>query len=287
MMKSYQKQGDLSPLLAMLRMAAKSLGKDFRKAAREDSAHEGKYMKKRTPMSTLRTKDLEGDISEDAEHGQDAMDPTIRSRMNALIAENQALRGKESKAVDAKPVKHEDDHALMATAMANSLMPVMNTLIQNQNSFFEKYGQGAGKTTVSPYQMPSPQVSQDRRRPRSNAVQPQDTYGPAANKMPRSNLEGRVDRYLHNPIGHEVWKKWLRVCNNCGCYVAHFGNKCKNKKRPNFNPKDDPRTCVPIENHPATRAAALERCRQEFQTYGANVRWNCLDNQAPSPQKLA
>jgi hypothetical protein len=81
--------------------------------------------------------------------------------------------------------------------------------------------------------------------------------------------------------------RWLRVCNNCARFGAHFGSYCRGDKRPNFDPKADPKQVVPLETYPRTRTEALERCRHEYRTYGNRVRWNCRDSEAPTPGELA
>lgn len=149
----------------------------------------------------------------------------------------------------------------------------------------------------------NPRPPPSRKRSHTNSNQPtgggqarndMSKYGPGAGGQDakqgpnkRSRTEDRVDRYLHNPPGPENWKKWFRVCNNCGKYVAHYEKICKDSRRYNYVPNEDPRRVQPIESYPSNYANALERAKQEFKIYGARVKWNCLDNVAPSPSDLA
>jgi hypothetical protein len=134
-------------------------------------------------------------------------------------------------------------------------------------------------------------------KPWQQQANPMDKYGPGGgqpkadihdggNKRPRYS-DTHVDRYLHNPAGPENWKRWFRVCNGCGRYVAHFQKMCRAPRRHNYKPNEDPRVTQPIESYPANYPAALERAQQEFKEYGSQVRWNCPEQYAPTPDQLA
>ncbi len=256
-------------------------------------------------MNTVQTseeEDEEGDSDEDEEQdGEDDSDTRyfrITSKMNSLRMENKSLR-KQLMTVVQQPSQDQ-------TALASAIN-TMTTFMQSQSKQGNRSSDSLSTTTpssgygshqdCSSDSKPSRQEGPSRKRSRTNSNKPMekqggggaksmDKYGPNSGGA-RGRGADSFDRYQHNPAGPEPWKRWLRVCSHCGCHGGHFGTQCQGELRPNFNRHEDPRAVKPIEPYPATREAALARCRQEYRTYGSRVRWNCKDHEAPTPQELA
>lgn len=217
----------------------------------------------------------------------------FQSKMNALHIENQSLKNQITELNLARQQDSQQQATQIATQMAN-MRSQINSLMQQASSTSRQastYTGGGGG-----YQANS------RKRSKMNSNKPADRYqgggssgmniyaggGGQQAKQPSKKAEGQVDRHLHNPPGPEPWKRWLRVCNNCGRHGAHFGKRCKGQRRYNWTPSEDPRLVQPIEPYPANRQAALERCREEVRLYGATgVRWNCLPHEIPDASELA
>jgi hypothetical protein len=215
----------------------------------------------------------------------------LQSKVNALQMENQSLKNRVTEIDTARqPDRHQDpqQHLLLQqiASQMNSLLQQSQTGRSASNFTF-----GGGGNPGSP-----------RKRSKMNSNKPMDRYqgGGSSTKMniygpggggqpgkPSKKSDDHIDRYLHNPSGPEPWKRWLRVCNNCGRHGGHFGKRCKGQRRYNWTPSEDPRLVQPIEPYPANRQAALERCREEIRLYGTTgVRWNCTPNEAPTPAEL-
>lgn len=237
-------------------------------------------------------------LDEEEEHEEE--DETFQfqtmSKMNTTLRmENESLR-KQLTAVQQQPAQ---DHT--ATALISAIN-TMTSFMQSQSNQNYRSNSTSSLPSTSDSQVNSidsrgvtsnPGNSRKRSRVNSNKLMDKQGGGGAKNMDkygPGGGARGKgdpIDRYQHNPAGPESWKRWLRVCNNCGCYGAHFGTQCQGTQRPNFNRQEDPRKVQPIEQYPPTREAALVRCRQEYRMYGSRVRWNCKDQEAPTPQELA
>ena len=126
-----------------------------------------------------------------------------------------------------------------------------------------------------------------QKRVRMNSMTSQE--GDRRRKDSRSGRDSTslVPPYLYNPKGNEAWMRWLRVCLRCGCWVGHFYRNCHGHPRPGYDPNQDPKAAVPIEDYPATRELTLQRCKAELREYGKNlIRWNCSFADAPTEHEL-
>lgn len=238
----------------------------------------------------------------------------FRSKMNALQMENQSLRNQvtelssnsRQQQLDARFDAQQQKLDAYSQKLDN-ITSNMNALLQNQGGgSMPAQSYGGGSTPAGPSYGGG---GGNRKKSRMNSNKPMDNrqqggasnamdhYGPKGGQQQQHHKDNRdsrkrpredqVDRYLYNPKGHEVWKKWLRVCGNCGCYGAHFFKGCKGARRFNWTPNEDPRLVQPIEPYPASYQAAIARCKEEITTYGANrVRWNCLEHEAPTAAEL-
>jgi hypothetical protein len=219
----------------------------------------------------------------------------LESKMNAM---NQSLSSRLQ--------AQEDRQGAQFQSLMNSMsqhQSSMNALLQQRpaigsgdaGSSGGHNSRGNNKRSRANSNKPWEQRPQQQQQQQSN---PMDKYGPggggggqpksahqAGDKRQRSDT--RIDRYLHNPSGPENWKRWFRVCKGCGRYCAHFEIACKAPRRHNYNPSEDPRTVPPIEPYPTNYAAALGRAKEEYRIYGAQVKWNCSDQVAPTPDQLA
>jgi hypothetical protein len=224
--------------------------------------------------------DSDGDQGYEDEDDAQGSDARMRAKVNSLIMENRSL--KQRLAQQATPAPPQQQQQASGIADNTALVNAINALVQdrsreNNRSDRSSHSSGGGGGSNS---------SRSAKRHKVNSAKPAASQG--LSRYGRGGEDATAEeRYAHNPQGNEAWMRWLRVCNNCARFGAHFGSYCRCDKRPNFDPKADPKLVVPLEPYPRTRAEALERCRQEFRTYGSRVRWNCRDSEAPTPGDLA
>jgi hypothetical protein len=88
--------------------------------------------------------------------------------------------------------------------------------------------------------------------------------------------------YEHNPVGHEPWKKWFRVCGNCRQWGAHFAKECREPTHPDntINPPNY-RSPIPLVAYPKDLSQANALAQREHSIYGDGLKWNCRPEQQP------